>query len=142
MGRFQGRWLAVLALGLFAQMARAEEPLAVAPATHWSCWYNNDENVACIVDEAAAGVSPGATTLPQIVRQIRETPATMQGLVVLIPLFDAPTDHDRVAELVQSVMCGSGTACRADYDAMPPMRDLNAVARFADLFDPALDLEG
>ncbi len=58
---------------------------------------------------------PGSS--PNVARLVRQDPVQYADLVWTIPLFGPPLDDDRVRELAQSVMCGSGSDCVAYFGA-------------------------
>lgn len=86
---------------------------AAAPgalATTWTCWYNGDTRVQCVLKEAAdpaAAPSPyAAARLPGVVKTLWATPAEVADKRVFVPLFNEPEDWDRVRLLTEAVMCG------------------------------------
>jgi hypothetical protein len=57
---------------------------------------------------------------------------------VLIPLWNEPFDVASVAQLVQSVMCGAASHCRASYRDQAPVDAPQFAALLADVNDPLL----
>lgn len=118
-----------VALFLVRGLALAQGPGSDRP-TVWHCWYNDNGSftVACeyrgpeepseialpeVDDAEFVAVSyPGrGANLPKIVRTILESPASLQGQQILIPLYTYPYDMDFVRQLAEAVMCGTGKNC-------------------------------
>jgi len=109
----RSRWLASAALVL---MAAASAPARAD--TVWSCWYNGDTRIQCMLAAAAsvAAHSPYENaTLPGMVKQLWERAHTLTDKRVFIPLFNEPEDWERVRLLAESVMCGNSRACSVDF---------------------------
>lgn len=64
---------------------------------------------------------------PNVARLVRQDPVQYADLVWTIPLFGPPLDDDRVRELAQSVLCGSGSDCVAYFGA--PMLPVRSASR-------------
>jgi len=131
--------------------------LPCGASTTWTCWYNMDQQVACVVHSAAPAAAltgderqaldrfpatrqqaigqPWAGTAP--LKLLRERPGALRGRTMYIPLHNEPFDHGWVAELAQAVMCGGQATCRATYGERPAMT-LESAADFADANDPML----
>ena len=123
------RWMASTALVLMAASAPAKAD------TVWSCWYNGDTRIQCVLAAAAStdtAPSPHENaTLPGVVKQLWARAHTLTGRRVFIPLFNEPEDWERVRLLAESVMCGSSQACSVDFS-----RSYTGAASLA----PGLDL--
>lgn len=110
----------------------------------WLCWQETRSGyyVRCRLDEdalaQAIGVefAPAATMpamesrslrqelfkpgrAPNVARLVREDPAQYAGLVWSIPLHAMPFDDSPLAELAQSVMCGSDRHCTTHLNTAP-----------------------
>ena len=125
-------------------------PLLAQADTVRQCWYDRELHVACTLTQAAPAtpvsadqqhmlnastvpVRPGP--IPPLVGVIQTNPGALKGNVIKIPLHLEPSDHDFVAELAQSVMCGKQTDCRAVYSP-DPTRHLASAMAYADSVDP------
>jgi len=131
------------ALPVLALLLGAAAALPVSAQTVWNCWYNQQQQVACLLqsaspDSAAArtgaaapsGVAPALTA-------VRNQPSTLRGRTMLIPLYNEPFDTSALAELAQAVMCGPQPGCRVVYGGQPSDTPESA-ASFADANDPLL----
>lgn len=118
----------------------------------WQCWHERVEQVACVLSQPAAVITPitvpqadtgWATTLvrpgqlPGLAGVVQHHPGAMRGQVIRIPLHREPTDREHVAKLVQAVMCGNRPGCQATYSERPP-RDLATAIAIVDDTDPLL----
>lgn len=103
------RWMASAALTL---MAAASAPAQAD--TVWSCWYNGDTRIQCVLATAAPDATPSRyenATLPGVVKQLWSRAHTLTGRRVFIPLFNEPEDWERVHLLAEAVMCGNSQTC-------------------------------
>jgi hypothetical protein len=130
-------------------------PGLVAAATTWSCWYNLDQQVACLLREAAPDAPlslhesrtlesarpihrpTAAAFLPPSVQLLRSRPGAFRGRTLYIPIYNEPIDHRMVQVLAQAVMCGADPSCRATYGERPAAT-LEMAEDFADANDPLL----
>lgn len=112
----------LLTVLLFAPtMAAADSGIA---GIRWACWYEADNLVLrCLLDRAPAtdrraesgiAVDPA---LPQLVRTIRRSPDQLTDRQISIPLWNVPYEMSFVAELADSVMCGTRPDCAVVFDA-------------------------
>ena len=74
-----------------------------------------------------------------MVALLRQQPGSLRGTLMRIPLHTEPVDTQHLAELVQSVMCGSRSQCETHYSARPASTPQDAVD-LADAADPLLQL--
>jgi hypothetical protein len=129
------------ALPILALLLGAAGAPSASAQTVWSCWYNQQQQVACLLQSAAqvsaaseaavpAGVPPSLTV-------VRNQPSTLRGRAMLIPLYNEPFDTSALAELAQAVMCGPQPGCRVVYGGQPADTPESA-ASFADANDPLL----
>ena len=115
-------------IGAAGLMAAQQATAQTSPAdAHWSCWYNNDSTVRCILEQPAADSdlaerevkimrpAPGARELPPLVREIVRAPRRLVGAEVSIPLLSPPDDLLFVEQLAQSTMCYGRPACRVTF---------------------------
>jgi len=119
--------------------------------TVWQCWHDKPVQVACVLSQSASATGgqeqrPGLTQvttinrpgqLPPLVNAVLNTPDSLRGQIIRIPLHSKPTDHQFVAELAQDVMCGKKVDCRAVYSEQPT-RQLASAMAIADAIDPVL----
>jgi hypothetical protein len=151
--RRHGVALVLLAMQALPLAARAQAAPEVP--VNWQCWYSQDQHVSCRLAQApqapppdtalrqqlaaAPAITPFNRPLPAVVGVLRHQPGSLRGLLMRVPLHTEPLDHEHVAVLVQSVMCGSRPLCSAHYSEQPA-DSLQAAADFADALDPLLQL--
>ena len=128
------RWLGA---GAWAAWLGVVSPAHAEPLrTVWSCWLHEDQNLACVATHktAPAALHPA--------RAAAGGPSWRRRQLLYIPLHNAPFDNAFVAELAQSVLCGSQSSCEARYWPEFSLRVAQATSDFADAFDPVLVAAG
>ena len=98
---------------------------AQEPNTVWRCWYEGQGVIACVVEQvrsaplqlAGASLSPG---VPEILRVLREDPASIRGRMLAIPIHTVPYDMNNVARLAQLTVCGNRPDCEMIFSAQRP----------------------
>lgn len=131
------------ALPVLALLLGAAGVPSASAQTVWNCWYNQQQQVACLLQSAtsdsAAARAAAATPsgVPPSLAAVRSQPSTLRGRTMLIPLYNEPFDTSALAELAQAVMCGPQPACRVIYGGQPSDTPESA-ASFADANDPLL----
>jgi hypothetical protein len=102
---------------------------AQEPNTVWQCWYEGQGAIACVVEQvrnaplqfAGATLSPD---VPEILRVLRENPASIRGRMVAIPLHTVPYDMNNVARLAQLTVCGNRPDCQMTFSAQRPSAEV------------------
>ncbi len=117
----------LLAIGMLSDAAHARKVKVVPDAgddyvnktlpehgTVWHCWYDGATSVLCrlgeavrsATDSAAQSVAPIDPRLPKSAQQLWQSPSTMAGALVTIPLHTIPFDIALTGRLADAVMCG------------------------------------
>lgn len=122
--RGNARWLAAVAAATaMACNAQVTEPQPAPVA--WRCWHSAEHasSISCRVVTADAVATPEQTEFPQRTSTfyaIRTAPETLEGELVLIPLYGPPVDWERVARLARVVVCGQRADCSMEFSRLPP----------------------
>jgi hypothetical protein len=117
------------ALLAFSGIAAAQ----TVTGTIWTCWYNGDTTVRCVLAESGsvdASTANNVTNMPQIARALRYSPEQFAGKQVAVPTYSPPTDWDNVKVLAESAVCGSRADCTVNF-----FRSLIEVAALTDLVE-------